>query len=559
MDSIAAPATLDDPLYYLRNFEAVLDWVSECHGDLLDAAERAFVDGMAALPVAPKALLTRMVMRSGELFRADKLLYPEIGPATPALTALEAVGWVRRDGDLTLEELFRLYTKAELGRALAPRLAAAGLDPRGRKADWLAALGEPAPAPRPLPAWDPGGHLPAAWRLTVMPLCERLRLMFFGNLYQDWREFVLTELGTFRYERVRLDAGTRPYRHRADLDAWLAVHACRERFEAGEPVAAVVADLPADDTGNPWVEERRHKLRYQLARQWEREDQLQRAEALYAHCQHPDARARRLRVLERRGEYRAALALAEQAAARPESEAERQALDRLRPRLHRKLGLARPTRAPAPTTPEWSLTLPLLNLMRAGRVEGAVAEHFHDDRAPVFYVENTLLTGLFGLLCWEALFAPLPGAFFHPFQSGPADLHRPDFVARRRDLFAAAFADLESGRHRRRILDTFQRKQGVQSPLVQWGTLSEPLLELALECIPAAHLARHGERLLRDIKANRAGLPDLIQFFPERGDYRMIEVKGPGDRLQDNQRRWLRYFAEQGMPAVVCKVAWEAG
>ncbi|MFC6328933.1 VRR-NUC domain-containing protein, partial [Alloalcanivorax gelatiniphagus] len=297
MDSIATPATLDDPLYYLRNFETVLRWVSECHGDLLDDAERAFVDGVAALPEAPRALLTRMVMRSGELFRADKLRYPEIGPAMPALTILEAAGWVRRDGDLTLEELFRLYTKAELGRALAPQLDAAGLDRHGRKADWLVALAEPASTPRPLSAWDPEGHLPAAWQLTVMPVCERLRLMFFGNLYQDWREFVLTELGTFRYERVRLDATTRPYRHRADLDAWLALHACRQRFEAGEAVEAVAADLPAGDTGNPWVEERRHKLRYKLARQWEREHQLEQAEALYAQCQHPDARARRLRVL----------------------------------------------------------------------------------------------------------------------------------------------------------------------------------------------------------------------------------------------------------------------
>lgn len=550
MDSIAAPATLDDPLYYLRNFETVLRWVSECHGDLLDAAERAFVDGVAALPVAPRALLTRMVMRSGELFRADKLRYPEIGPATPALTALEAVGWVRRDGDLTLEELFRLYTKAELGRALAPRLAAAGLDRHGRKADWLAALAEPAPAPRPLSGWDPDGHLPPAWRLTVMPVCERLRLMFFGNLHQDWREFVLTELGTFRYEPVALDAASRPYRSRADLDAWLDLHACRERFEAGEPADAVAADLPAGDTGNPWVEERRHKLRYKLARQWEREDQLERAEALYAQCQYPDARARRLRVLERRGEYRAALTLAEQAAAAPESEQERQQLARLRPRLHRKLGLPKPVVAPPPTTEAWTLTLPA-----SGFVEGAVAAHLSRDDGPVFYVENTLFTGLFGLLCWDAVFAPLPGAFFHPFQSAPADLYQPGFRHRRRRWFDDAFAALADDRHRGPILDTWRRKYGTASPFVHWGALSEPLLTLALERLPAAHLAAYGERLLGDIKANRAGLPDLIQFTPD-GGYRLIEVKGPGDRLQDNQRRWLAFFAERGIPAAVCKVEW---
>jgi hypothetical protein len=36
----------------------------------------------------------------------------------------------------------------------------------------------------------------------------------------------------------------------------------------------------------------------------------------------------------------------------------------------------------------------------------------------------------------------------------------------------------------------------------------------------------------------------------------MIEVKGPGDRLQDNQIRWLHYFAEHGIPVAVCYVQW---
>lgn len=36
----------------------------------------------------------------------------------------------------------------------------------------------------------------------------------------------------------------------------------------------------------------------------------------------------------------------------------------------------------------------------------------------------------------------------------------------------------------------------------------------------------------------------------------MIEVKGPGDRLQDNQLRWLDFCAEHGMPVEVCYVKW---
>ena len=78
--------------------------------------------------------------------------------------------------------------------------------------------------------------------------------------------------------------------------------------------------------------------------------------------------------------------------------------------------------------------------------------------------------------------------------------------------------------------------------------LSNELLEQALTCIPAAHLKHWFERLLGDIKANRAGMPDLIQFWPTERRYRMIEVKGPGDRLQDNQRRWLAFCAQHAMP-----------
>lgn len=184
----------------------------------------------------------------------------------------------------------------------------------------------------------------------------------------------------------------------------------------------------------------------------------------------------------------------------------------------------------------------------------------HRDRAPVFYVENALLTGLFGLLCWEAVFAPLPGAFFHPFHAGPADLYREDFVARRRAHFEACLARLDDGRHAATIRATWRAKHGLASPFVHWEVLDAALIDLALACLPGAQLRACFERLLGDLKANRAGLPDLIQFYPQAAPdkprYRLIEVKGPGDRLQDNQRRWLAFFHQQGMPAEVCHVIW---
>ena len=545
MDSAPiANVTLDDPFYYLHHFQEVLRWVESRHGDLLNDDELAFVSAFGALPRPARALLVRMVMRKGEHFRADKLVYPEIGDTLSAAAPLIDHGWLAPAPALDLPTLFRLFTKAELRPLLREPLAAAGVPASARKADWLEALSEledvyQAPSDTPV------------YHLTLMPLCDRFRLMFFGNLYQDWSEFVLSDLGTFQYEPVSFSQGVRPFQSRRDVDAYLHLNACRDRFQVGDALEEVEAALPpAPDS--PWARERWDRLCFKLAREWERAGELERAGALYHHCRHPGARGRQLRVLERREQYDAALILAREADQAPESEAERQQLRRLLPRLHRKLGLPRPTPA-APARPQ----VLHLSLPPAASVEQAAAQALATPEAPVHYVENSLIPGLFGLLFWDAIFAPVPGAFFHPFQSGPADLHHPEFRHRRRDEFDAGFQTLADGEHRARILARYREKFGRLSPFVHWGRLSEALLAQALDCLPADHLALCFERLLADIAANRAGLPDLIQFWPAQRRYRMVEVKGPGDRLQDNQRRWLDFFIARDLPVAVCQVTWQ--
>lgn len=561
-----SPATLEDPLYYLHNFRWVLDWVYSRYSDLLSADEQAFVSDFRDLPNASQGLFVRMVMRKGRLFRADKLRYPELGPTDQAVAKLVADGWVNAAPVLDLESLFTLFTWPELRKMLATSLNEVGLSgtlaKSARKADALIALTELGLKPATLAQWCAGdayGDAPIVYELEWMPLCDRFRVMFFGNAHQDWSEFVLTELGMFEYESVEFREASRPFHSRAEIDAYLQLQSCRERFYDTQPLDAeamnaIENSVPTLPSANPWLVRGRDRLVFKIAREWERAGELKRAQSLYQGCGHPEARSRHLRVLELQQDYRRALALAEQAQKAPESEAERQQLQRLLPRLQRKLGIKRSDSVPVSAhTEELQLTLP-----QALSVEQAVKQYLETADAPVYYVENTLLTGLFGLLCWEAIFAPLPGAFFHPFQRGPADLHWPDFYPRRAHLFEGCFRLLDEDNHRACIMNDFEKKSGRQSPFVHWGALSKTLIEQALACIPPAHLKLCFERLLLDLKANRAGLPDLIQLWPEKREYRMIEVKGPGDRLQDNQKRWLDFFAVHKMPAVVCYVQWES-
>ena len=590
----------DDPFYYLSNFHKALNWLRQRHADLLLADELAFLCGFGELAQPAQALLVRMIMRKGRHFRASKLDYAEIGCTRTAAQALLAKGLISDEQALTPQEVFGLLRKDEL----LEHFDAHALR-RLKKAELLEHLSAQHPEPRRFADWCPNLD-ERVYSLSIHALCERLRLMFFGNLRQDWSEFVLADLGIFRYEQVELSADSRVFRHRGDVDCYLQLQDCRDAFEAGEPLREVLQRIDAQPCDTPFLAARRDKLLFRLGQHLEREAQLDSALACYADCRYAEARLRRIRVLERLARPEQAYALACEAAAAPHNDAESQGVKRALQRLGRQLGLDKPAPAKVPAPSRIDLCLPkpeaqnrpLKSVGEAGKtrqkqarkrlgshstlravnehsepvfnavlptqvvfqrpvsVEYAVKLHLSEPEAPVHYVENSLICSLFGLLCWPAIFAPLPGAFFHPFHSGPVDLLSADFHPRRAALFAACLTQLDSDAYKSTIRQTYTDKYGILSPFVFWGALDAELLEQALDCLPAAHLRAWFQRLLLDIKANRAGMPDLIQFWPAHKRYRMIEVKGPGDRLQDNQRRWLAFCAEHGMPVDVCYVQW---
>lgn len=539
---------LPPELYYLGNFRTALAWVDERHADLLSDEESRFIARFAELAVPAQALLVRMVMRKGSHFRASKLRYDEIGDIAAAARPLLELGWLSERTPLEAAAVAALLRKDELlaHLPLADRRAS---QKKAELEAQLLALELPA---QPFAAWCPNLD-ERLYSLQVGELCDRLRLLFFGNLSQDWSEFVLADLGIYRYEPVAIAPESRGFRCREDVDDYLFLRARRERFEAGEPVADLLEGLLDFASANPYLQSRHARLLFRLAQQLEKDGEAEAALALYRRSAHGEARWRQIRVLEKLERHSEAHALAVQLSASPGSDEEAQRLERALPRLSRRLGLPAPARRAAVAECRSELVLPR---PAHGSVEHAVREHLHREQAPVHYVENTLLCSLFGLLCWEAIFAPLPGAFFHPFHSGPVDLYGSDFHERRRALFDACLARLDDGSYRAHMRQLHRTKFGTQSPFVFWNLLDEALLELALACIPAAHLRACCERLLRDLRANRAGMPDLIQFHPAERHYRLIEVKGPGDRLQDNQRRWLAFAAEHGIPVEVCYVSW---
>ena len=106
-----------------------------------------------------------------------------------------------------------------------------------------------------------------------------------------------------------------------------------------------------------------------------------------------------------------------------------------------------------------------------------------------------------------------------------------------------------------RVRKIYESRYGIANPLVRWHKLPEQLLSKALFRIPVEHWKSLFERLLMDLRENSSGLPDLV-LFPADGSYELIEIKGPGDAIQKNQRRWMRYFSEHDIPCRVGNVRW---
>jgi hypothetical protein len=191
--------------------------------------------------------------------------------------------------------------------------------------------------------------------------------------------------------------------------------------------------------------------------------------------------------------------------------------------------------------------------MRWVRTEGSVEQQACEHIPGTVWFENALPLSVFGLLYWPVIFADIPGVWHHPFQAAPTDLNDPEFTQRRRRLIDHIRTQTKS-EWRQSIEQNWEDKSNIRNPFVHWQKVP---LETILACFDAFSKPQWQglfDHLLTDLKHFRSGFPDLFQITDD--GCRFIEIKGPGDKLQDNQIAWLEKFAELNIPAVVCYVSY---
>ncbi len=558
MTDVTSPPELA-PDYYLSNFRFLVDWVWARYRDLLTEEEQTFVETFYGLGRDAQCLLVRLCSRKGPLFRQDKLNYSEIVDLDGAAQELVVSGLAHADIPIGLSVLANALTKNELVTLFGDEIGALK---KARKDELVEHLSAQFSETKPWAVWT-ADQLGNALYLDNQAIINNLLLLFFGNVYQDLTEFVLQDLGLYRYENYPIDPRHRVFNSRNELDQYWHLVQLREQLEIDnslpnlQRLTTEISTHLQGDCASEKIRRRRARLINQIAYDLERAGEHLLALELYEQSHLPPARERRVRLLEKQGNYQAAWALLNELISQPQTEEELQVAHRMAPRLAKKLFINF-TKVTRGKLNEQHLVLnPLMH--EDGyplRVEEVVRLSVDHETTPCIYTENALLCGLFGLWLWPEMFRGIEGAFANPFQAAPLDIHQENFAANRPGI-AELWKLIESDTHHAPMLKTWDEKFGVANYFVSWSFLRRELVELALACIPARDLKIIFERMLFDIKSNRSGLPDLIQFYPAQKNYRMIEVKGPGDRIQDNQQRWLDYFLKHQIPAEVWYVRWE--
>lgn len=551
--------------YHVENLSVLLHSVMEQYQDLLTADEQRLLLCFEQLSPAGKSLYCRLLTRRGPILRQDRLRYEDITDLPATISELVDHDMASTDLPLEVETVLQLLTRPELNTHF-PIAGASKLN----KAQLISQI---------LQQWQPDQlhqRLQANYPCIQAHFQEAFAtylLCFFGNSHQDLTEFVVNDLGHVRYEDYSLCRETRYFQSRQQIEQQIQYARARELLsdanllQDADALQALAQSLPAPDE-HPHLQRRYHKLLLEIARQLERLACPQAALALYQRClsRHP-ARERSIRILHQACQQQAAYELCLEIQAQGQHPEELEFASRFLPRLEKALGIksassagrgskqagskrAGSGRNKATDWPALQLTL----TATGDPVEWLAAEALSDADHQCYYVENTLINGLFGLLFWDCIFAAIPGAFINPFQRGPLDLSSEDFYPRRRDAIDARLQTLHGDQWQQVIWHHFNTKQGLANPFVWWEALSEELLQQALRSIAPAHLQQLFQRLLQHPGLYRSGFPDLIRFNPH--GYELIEVKAPGDKLQANQIRWLHEFKRGGIPARVCWVKW---
>lgn len=556
---------LDDG-YYLLHFCELLAVVEPSYRDLWPAELDRFVADFRAADEAVQRLCVRLLGRKHTIFRRDKLSYPDLGDLDQLLRTAQQLGFIEPVTDAPVaiwQDRFSLREWAALAAANPKQMPAQISKSPSRQA--LTRLLEAQPSQSLLSLWQQ--HNQTLWQLQVQHWFDVLQLLYFGNWHQSQAEFVLRDLELSVFASYELSHRTRVFKHWRQVDIAIELKTWEQQLESLRPddlagvnrvVNALARIEHTDLAGCPKLVRSVQELLLAAAKRLEQGRDWPAALAVYESIDLPPARERQARLQLKLSRPELALATCQAIAHAPRSDCEREFAEHFAYRVARSMTVGYAAKPHPYQPPQERLTL-TQTLDEHGKCspELAVAGHYRD-RGQVYFVENHALLLVLTLFYWPVIFASVPGAFSHPFQRRPHDLYEPDFLRTRSSQLAAVdtvFASSSTFLDPEPLLARLNSVSGCANPLIGWHRDDENLLRLLLARVSAEQWAAIFKFLWGSLRERRKGMPDLI-LFPLDGGIEFIEVKGPGDRLQRHQRRWLAQLAALGLAHKVVHLDW---
>ncbi|KAD3337087.1 hypothetical protein E3N88_32607 [Mikania micrantha] len=171
--------------------------------------------------------------------------------------------------------------------------------------------------------------------------------------------------------------------------------------------------------------------------------------------------------------------------------------------------------------------------------------------------ESGIWLTVFGLLMWDVIFSDVPNVFLTRFQMSPLDLDTDYFYEARKSVMEQLLSKIHEGMAEEILITSWESHFGTSCRGVNWNRHSLSELRAVVTCIGSRCLTTICRHLAQDYRSWSSGMPDLLlwRFHSDySGEAKLVEVKGPRDRLSEQQRAWLLFFMDSGFNAEVCRV-----
>ncbi|XP_028059433.1 fanconi-associated nuclease 1 homolog isoform X2 [Camellia sinensis] len=601
---------------YQQNFSLLIQEVLRSYPRLFSHDEKIFLETLTSLSDDSQRLFVRLYTRKGPWFRISNIFYPEISDCNQAFKELSATGYIRSVGsicdlqDNDLKEVLNVLTVSELREILCKLKKKCNFG--SRKQDFITSLLSSyadglCPVLPNVVLEKTGTCIQIS--SSAESLIWRAERLFFLNGEQDLSAFLLVDLGIVKYPNYNCIISNQIFSSRNDLLAYEEAIEVAQIMDqsidknnnelvlrcielSGSRISNSSSRATQSSTSESlvtcfscfsalWVYSKVVLLGVSFLECERRyNDAINLLKQLLINFTSDGRRGYwtlRLSIdLEHLGCLNESLSVAEDGLLDPWVRAgSRTALQRLVLRLGKP-----PRRWKTPSFSE-SVKRKITEVHVQGRplncrtgmksrfygedgeqcgVEQLAMQYYSGEGGgwQGVHTESGIWLTIFGLLLWDIIFSDVPDVFRTRFQTGPLDLDTDGFYEARKSLLEPLLEKIYDGMAEEILITSWESHLGTACRGVNWDRHSLSELRAAVTCIGGPCLASICRHLAQGYRSWSSGMPDLL-LWRFHGDYsgeaKLVEVKGPRDRLSEQQRAWLLFLMDCGFNTEVCRVS----